>query len=303
MGTMATCTGATFGGAIRPLSSECVGPHRARESLAVGLQTRQHRQCEPLLLEPAVHAEDQARLGLRFVRRGVRSMPFLPQELRGAQKQPRAHLPADDVAPLVEQHRQVAVALDPFREHAVDDRLRRRPYDEGFLERGRWIDLDGTLALFACRPQPRMCDERNLLRESFDVLGLLREVAHRDEEREVGVLVAARLDHVVERALHQLPDAVAVRPDHHAPAHGRIVGQLGLGNDVAVPLAEVFGAWCDLLCLSHYSKYPLRSCFIRTFASVPVLRSRTTATFAARSSGPMMIARGAPRAEASSSCL
>ena len=202
---------------------ECVGPHRAREALAVGLQTRQHRQREPLLLEPAVHAEDQARLGLRFVRRGVRRVPFLPQELRGAQEQPRAHLPADDVAPLVEQHRQVAVALDPFREHAVDDRLRRRPHDQRLLERRGRIDLDGTLALFACRPQPRMCDERNLLRESFDVLGLLREVAHRDEEREVGVLVAARLDHVVERALHQLPDAVAVRPDDHAAAHGRIV--------------------------------------------------------------------------------
>src|SRR6266699_1780328 len=148
-----------------------------------------------------------------------------------------------------------------------------------------------------------MRDERNLLRESFDVLGLLREVAHRDEEWEVRVLVAARLNHVIERALHQLPDAVAVRPDDHAAAHRRIIGQLGLGNDVAVPLAEVLRAWRDSLCLGHYSKYPLRSCFIRTFASVPFLRSRTTATFAARSSGPMMIARGAPRAAASSSCL
>src|SRR6266853_296159 len=148
-----------------------------------------------------------------------------------------------------------------------------------------------------------MRDDRNLLRESFDVLGLLREVAHRDEEREVGVLVAARLDHVVERALHQLPHAVAMGPDHHAASYRRVIRQLRLHDDVAVPLAEILRAWRDFLCLSHYSKYQLRSCFISTFASMPVLRSRTTATFAARYSGPMMIARGAPRAEASSSCL
>src|SRR5439155_23865094 len=180
---------------------------------------------------------------------------------------------------------------------------RRRPHHEGFLERRGGIDLDRVLALLACRAQPGVRDERDFFGKSLDVLRFLREVAHRDEEREVSVLVAARFDHVVERALHQLPDAVAVRPDDHAAAHRRIIGQLGLGNDVAVPLAEVFGAWRDSLCLGHYSKYPLRSCFIRTFASVPVLRSRTTATFAARSSGPMMIARGAPRADASSSCL
>src|SRR5256885_951207 len=153
-----------------------------------------------------------------------------------------------------------------------------------------------------------MRDERNLLRESFDVLGLLREVAHRDEEREVRVFMARRLDHVVERALHQLPDAVAVRPDDHAPAHRRIVGQLGLGNDVAVPLAEVLRAWRDslrfrVLCLCHQSKYPLRSWRMGTFASVLVRRSRTTARPWARSSGPTMTARAAPRAEASSSCL
>src|SRR6266550_6671311 len=92
-----------------------------------------------------------------------------------------------------------------------------------------------------------MRDEGDLLRESFDVLGLLREVAHRDEEWEVRVFMARRLDHVVERALHQLPDAVAVRPDDHAPAHRRIVRQLRLGNDVAVPFAEVFGSWRDSL--------------------------------------------------------
>src|SRR2546422_11586684 len=66
---------------------------------------------------------------------------------------------------------------------------------------------------------------RSFLREPLHVLGFPREEAHGDEEREVGVPVARRLEHVVQGALHQLPDAVAVGPDHHAAAHRRIVRQ------------------------------------------------------------------------------
>src|SRR5213076_1306202 len=123
------------------------------------------------------------------------------------------------------------------------------------------------------------------------------------EQGEVGVAMAARPEHGVQRALHQLPDPVAVRADHHAAPDGGIIRHLRLGDDVAVPLAEVFSAWCDFLCLSHQSKYPLSSWRMGTFASVLVLRSRTTASPAARSSGPTITARAAPRADASSSCL
>src|SRR2546430_16971149 len=70
--------------------------------------------------------------------------------------------------------------------------------------------------------------ERDFLGEPLDVLGFLREEAHRDEQREVGVLVAGRLEHGIQGVLHQLPDAVAMRPDHHTAAHRRVVRQLGL---------------------------------------------------------------------------
>ena len=113
---------------------ERVGAHGAREALAVGLETGEHRQRQPLFLEAAVDAEHLTRFGLGLVGGGVGGVPFLPQELGGAQEQPRPHLPADDVAPLVQQHRQVAVALDPLREHTVDDRLGGRPHDERLRE-------------------------------------------------------------------------------------------------------------------------------------------------------------------------
>ena len=66
--------------------------------------------------------------------------------------------------------------------------------------------------------------------------------ALRDEQREVGVLVAGVLEHLVERALHLLPDGVAVRPDDHAAAHRAVVGQLGPGDQLVVPGTEISGA-------------------------------------------------------------
>ena len=72
-----------------------------------------------------------------------------------------------------------------------------------------------------------------------------------NEQREVRVLVARLLEHVVERALHALPDAVAVRANDHAAAHGRVVGELGAEHDFVVPGAEVVRARGELLLVCH----------------------------------------------------
>ena len=79
----------------------------------------------------------------------------------------------------------------------------------------------------------------DLRREPFDVLGLAFQKAAGDEEREVGVDVARRLDAVVQQANHMLPKRVAIGADHHAAAHRRLVGQLGLVDQVEIPAREV----------------------------------------------------------------
>ena len=145
-------------------------------------------------MKSRVDAEHAARFFFGLVVRGVRGVPFLPEELERAQEEPRAHLPAHDVRPLVDEQRQIAIALHPLGEHRVDDRLGRGPNDQRLVE----------LLAAAVR------DDGDFGREAFDVLRLLGEEALRDEQREVRVLVARRLEHVVERALHPLPDAVAV---------------------------------------------------------------------------------------------
>ena len=84
-----------------------------------------------------------------------------------------------------------------------------------------------------------MRDDRAFLGETLDVLGFLFEIAERDEEREVGVLVAGRLEHLVELRLHLFPDAVAPRLDDHAAAHVGIFRHVGGGDDRLVPLGEI----------------------------------------------------------------
>ena len=66
------------------------------------------------------------------------------------------------------------------------------------------------------------------------------------KQREVGVDVPGRLEPVVERALHLLPDRVAVRADDHAALDRRVVGELGAPDHVQVPLGEVLGLLGDL---------------------------------------------------------
>ena len=80
--------------------------HCAGELLPFALRAGQHRHRHPFLGEFAVNIHENAvgffyRLGLR----GMGGVPFLPKEFGGAQKEPRAHLPADDVGPLVDEQR------------------------------------------------------------------------------------------------------------------------------------------------------------------------------------------------------
>ena len=150
-------------------------------------------------------------------------MSLLPQELGGAQEQPGSQLPAHDVGPLVDEKREVAVALDPLGEVRVDDGLARGPDHHRFLE------------LLAAT----MGDDGQFGTESFDVLGLAPQVALGDEQREVGVGHPGRLDPAVDLGLHPLPDGVAVGADDHGPPDRPVVGQFGLGHDVLVPAGEV----------------------------------------------------------------
>ena len=155
---------------------------------------------------------------------------FLPEEFGRPQERPGDLLPADDVRPLVDEDREVPVGLDPSGIHVADDGLRGRPDGQPFLE--LLLAADG--------------DPGDLGREALDVLGLLLEEALGDEEREIGVDVARVLDAAVHQPLDVLPDGVAVGPDDHHPLHRRVVGELGLLDDLDVPLGKILALGRDL---------------------------------------------------------
>ena len=178
---------------------------------------------QPVLGRGAVRLEAGRDLVGRLLLGGVEGVRLLPQELGGAQEEPRAQLPADDVVPQVHEQRQVAVGLDPVLDRLGDDRLAGRPDGQ---------PLGQLLAA-------GVGDPGDLWVEALDVLGFLLEQRARHEQREVDVLVAGALDVAVQLVAHRFPDREAVRPDDHAAAHRRVVGQLRLEDDVVVPAREV----------------------------------------------------------------
>ena len=201
------------------------GVDGAGESLTGRLDAEVRRRGEHRLEEVVVDLEVDLRgkrVGVLVTRVG--RVALLPEELRGAQEQPRAQLPTDHVAPLVEQQRQVTVALDPLGHVLANDGLRGRTHHDRFGQ------------FFATRVR----DDGQFGAESLDVLGLALEVTERDEEGEIGILGPGLLDSRVHLGLHPLPDRPPVGADHHRAAHRSVVGHLALGDDVLIPAREVF---------------------------------------------------------------
>ena len=188
-----------------------------------------HGDRHPLLGEAAVDAQDLQRLLLRLGLGDVRRVTFLPEKLRRPQEQPCPHLPAHDVRPLIDQHRQVPVGSDPLREHGVDDRLGGGTDDQRFLQ----------LLAAPVRHHGAFGSE------SGDVLGLLMQERLGDEQREVGVLVTSFLEARVELPLNRFPDRVPQRADHHASLDRRVIGHLGLDDHVRVPARIILFSRCD----------------------------------------------------------
>src|SRR5258706_14139191 len=57
--------------------------------------------------------------------------------------------------------------------------------------------------------------------------------------------MARRFYALIKLGLDVLPQRIPERADDHAPANRRIVGQLGLIDDIEIPLSVVFIAWSD----------------------------------------------------------
>ena len=155
-------------------------------------------------------------------------------------KRARGLFPAHHIGPLVDENGQIAVALHPLGVHLADDGLRGRTDDQLFGE-----------LLPAC-----VRDDGDLGSKALDVLGLALQIALGDQQGEIGVLMAGRLETLIHLLLNDLPDGVTVGPDDHRALDGAIIDQLGLEHHVGIPLGKVLvhvrNLFDKILLLRHY---------------------------------------------------
>ena len=212
---------------------DAISAKRAGEAFALAFLAGENRQRQKVPRECLINAQHFHRLLFRLFAGLVGGVALLPEEFGGAEKQAWTHFPADDIRPLVQQNRQVAPGFHPACVGRADDGL------GGGTHHKRLGKLPGGHEFSILRLEAVMGDDCAFLRETLDMRSLLLEVAQRNEEREVGVLVSRGLEHPVEHGLHPLPERVAGRLDDHATAHLGVLGEIRRADDLLIPLGKI----------------------------------------------------------------
>ena len=165
----------------------------ARELLVDGLGTLDDRNGKELLVDGRIVVQNLHDFLASLLLGHVCGVTLLPQELsRTEERHGVLELPSDNVVPLVELERQVAVALDLLGVVAVHGGLTGRTHSQPLLQ-----------LVLAALGHP--CD---LSGETLDVILLTLKVGLGNEEREVRVLDTHCLDLGIEEVADLLPDHV-----------------------------------------------------------------------------------------------
>ena len=80
--------------------------------------------------------------------------------------------------------------------------------------------------------------------KAFDMIGFFFKKRQWNEQGEVAIFNACRLDFGVHKFLDAFPHAIAPRPDDHASTNTGFLGQVGFRNDFLIPAREILRA-CD----------------------------------------------------------
>ena len=153
----------------------------------------------------------------------MNGMTLLPQKFARTQKRAGGLLPPHDAHPLVIQFRQVAVGLHDVGVVLAEERLAGGTHAQALLQ-----------FFVAAVGHPR-----HFRRKALDVIFLFIEQAFGDEHRHADVLVSRRLEHPVQNMLHQFPNGIAVRTDHHTPFHAGVFDEFRFFDDVGIPLGKI----------------------------------------------------------------
>ena len=150
---------------------DCESLHRTGKTFALGFFTSENGHGQMIADKTFVKIENQFGLCPRLSFRFVNSVALLPEKFSCPQKQTRPHLPTNDVCPLIDEDRQIAIRLHPSCVAGADDRFRSRPNHERFCQRTGRFHFSISVHL-----QPGVGYDGAFFGEAFDMFRFLREI-------------------------------------------------------------------------------------------------------------------------------
>ena len=94
------------------------------EPLILRLSTSDHRHSQELFISRCVDFKNLMNELICFLLTSMSSMTFLPKELSCPnERSGMLELPSDDIGPLIQEHRQVSMRVDPLSKGWVHDSL------------------------------------------------------------------------------------------------------------------------------------------------------------------------------------
>jgi hypothetical protein len=127
--------------------------------------------------------------------------------------------------------------MNPTLISIPDDGLRSRADDEFLIELSLRIYYNAIAILASLKAI--MGNNGTLLSKTLYVFCLTRKEALQDEQREISILNTRLLEHLVKLLIHLLPNRETVRLDDHTAANWGLLGQVGLYNQVVIPLTII----------------------------------------------------------------
>ena len=238
------CTGLK-GFSILHHGLNCVGVERSGKTFVCGFYTDYDRHSHIITRKFGVDVDHLDGAIFRFLGCRMCAVAFLPKEFGSTQEHTGAHFPAHHIRPLVAQHGEIAIAVDPVLICAPDNSFRSRAHNQFFLKACIRVYYN-TIAVGVVL-EAVVCDNRTFFGKPFDMLGFAAEERFWNEKREVGVLYTCFLEHTVKFVLHFFPNCITVGLDNHTASNRRLLCEIGFDHELIVPLRVVFAAFGQIL--------------------------------------------------------
>ena len=200
-----------------------VGGLGTGELFLIRLAAAHHRNRKDLFKEIGIGVQLLLRFLLRLLGSLVDGVAFLPPELTGTQERTGGLFPADDRAPLVIEHGELAVGVQNpgpvVTEHGLGGGTEGKALFQRFA---------------AAHGNPG-----NLGRKAVDQFAFLFQKALGNQHGHGHVDMAGGLKGGVQGLLHVLPEGIAVGAQNGKTLDRGILDQLGFAADVGIPLGEI----------------------------------------------------------------